>query len=80
MRNSNYFSFADTKDFDIKVKEPNSNVWQTFTSGTLPNPHGHNPVPLTTFSGASVTAEEVEFVCLSSYGASYCALNYLEFN
>ena len=80
MRNSNYFNFADTKGFEIKVKEPNSNVWQSFTSGTLPNPHGQSTAPLTTFSGASVTVDEVEFACLSSWGASYCALNYLEFN
>ena len=82
LRNSNYFVFANTKDFEIKVREPNSNVWKAFASGTLPNPTGQNPPPLSTFSGTPVTVEEVEFSCLNVYpsgSSQYCALNYIEF-
>ena len=77
MRQSVYFSFCSTKDFDVKVREPNLNLWQAFVSGTLLSPSASPP--LETFSGGTpVTVEEVEFHCLTSYGDT-CALNYIEF-
>ena len=72
MRNSLFFSFASTKDFDINVREPNSNQWNPFISGTFPTLSG----TLETFSGTPVTVEEVEFKCINSFGNT-CALNYI---
>lgn len=83
LRNSKTYSFAGTRDFEIKVREPNSNQWKAFVSGTLTDPNGQSIPPLETFSGAPVTVDEVEFSCLSIYTTSstnYCALNYIEFN
>ena len=67
-------------DFEIKVREPNSNQWMSFVSGTLPDPNFASP-PLETFAGPSYTVEEVEFTCLSWYGVhEHCALGYIEFS
>ena len=85
LRNSDMYQYGGTKDFEIKVREPNSNQWNAFVSGTLSNPYGPNTSPLETFSGTPVSVEEVEFTCLSyyppsGYSVAYCALNYIEFN
>ena len=76
MRNSVHFSFSNTKEFDVKVREPNSNQWQAFVLGTLPSPSASPP--LETFNGSPATVEEVEFTCLTSYGDT-CGLNYIKF-
>ena len=74
MRNSMFYPLVNTKDFDIKVREPNSNQWNPFISGTFSTLSG----TLETFSGTPVTVEEVEFKCINSFGNT-CALNYITF-
>ena len=73
----------NTSTFRIKVREPNSTQWKSFTSGILPNPYGQNPVPLEEYTGTGITASEVEFSCTNAYrnGAltKSCALNYIGF-
>ena len=80
MRNSIMRSFCNMKDFEIKVREPNSSQWTAFVSGTLSHPGGQNPPPLETFHGTQVIVEELEITCLSYHpGSYYCALNYIGF-
>ena len=85
LRNSYQYSESEnTKDFDVKVREPNSNQWKAFISGTLTDPNVQSPAPLETFSGTPVTVEEVEFTCKSTYDhvpgyIYFCALNYIGF-
>ena len=72
----------NTKNFEIKVREPNSTQWTAFISGTLTYPLGQNPQPMDTFNGTAVVTKEVELSCLNSYSTSYskyCALNYIGF-
>ena len=76
--------YCNTKDFEIKVREPNSSQWNAFVAGTLSDPAGQNPPPLETFIGNQVVIEELEFTCLSyhpgTFGSlGYCALNYIGF-
>ena len=79
MRNSVVLcSYCNTKDFEIKVREPNSSQWKPFVAGTLTDPSGQNPPPLETFTGSQVVIEEMEFTCLSYY-TTYCGLNYIGF-
>ena len=68
-----------TKDFEVKVRQPNSNQWMSFVTGNLSNPNTISP-PLETFNGNSISVEEVEFSCLTGYGSYFCALGYLEFS
>ena len=78
MRNSAHLSTVNTKDFDVKGREPNNNQWQSLTSGTLTLTNVGEIAPLETFSVTPITVEEVEFTCLTSYG-NYCGLNYIKF-
>ena len=84
MRNRYYTSKHQTKDFEIKVREPNSTQWTDFISGTLSNPFAQDPAPLETFNGTAVIAKEIEFSCLSTisptwYSNRKCALNFFGF-
>ena len=84
IRNSRRSSYYNTKDFEIKVREPNSTRWTDFISGTLPYPFAQNPAPLETFNGTAVIAKEIEFSCLSTISSTWysnrkCALNFIGF-
>ena len=82
MRNRYYTSKHQTKDFEIKVREPNSTQWIAFTSGRLSNPNGQSPAPLETFNATAHIAKEVELSCLNAYSVgstSGCGLNYIGF-
>ena len=84
MRNSRRSPYYNTKDFEIKVREPNSTQWTDFISGTLSSPFAQDPAPLETFNGTAVIAKEIEFSCLSTisptwYSNRKCALNFIGF-
>ena len=84
MRNSMRYSYQNVKNFNIKVREPNSTQWNAFISGTLSDPYGLRPPPLETFNGTAVIAKEVELSCLGTFRPSTsstkrCALNYIGF-
>ena len=82
MRNSGRSSYRNTRNFEIKVRGPNSTQWTAFISGTLANPMYQTQVPLKTFNGTAVIAKEVELSCLNSYSTSSlrcCGLNYIGF-
>ena len=81
MRNRNYSKNQHTKDFEIKVRQPNSSQWIAYTNGTLSNPQGQSQAPLETFNATAVIAKEVEFTCLTVYpsGSNKCGLNYIGF-
>ena len=85
LRNSILKKNRNTNEFEVKVREPNSALWVSFITGTMPNPFGQTwHYHVQTFNGTAITAMEVEFSCLSAHAngsaGSRCALVYIKFN